>query len=65
MEHYKTAAHWQFVICRLALVIFQQHYARTHQYGIEQPVTPMLVAEYYFRHPEALLGWHFDYPVRN
>jgi len=61
MEHNKSrAAHWQFLICLAALIIFQQHYARTHHYSCEQPVTPFLMAEYYFRHPEKLLGLQFS-----
>ena len=39
-----------------ALVAFQQSYARSHEYGIEQPVGLLGVAEMLFRHPEKLLG---------
>ena len=43
------------LIALVALVVFQQSYARSHQYGIEQPVGLIGVAEYLFRHPEKLL----------
>jgi hypothetical protein len=39
-----------------ALVAFQQSYARSHNYGIEQPVGYFGIAEYFFRHPEKMLG---------
>ena len=39
----------------LALILVQQWYARTHNYGIEQPVGLFGLAEYFFRHPEKLI----------
>jgi len=46
----------------IGLIVFQQYYARTHQYGIEQPVG-LGIFEYWFRHPESLVGLRFQYPV--
>jgi hypothetical protein len=40
-----------------ALVAFQQSYAKSHTYGIEQPIGLLGFADYYFRHPEKLLGF--------
>lgn len=39
----------------LALIVVQQWYARTHHYGIEQPVGLFGLAEYFLRHPEKLI----------
>jgi hypothetical protein len=35
----------------ISLVVFQQSYAKSHTYGIEQPVGWFGIAEYWFRHP--------------
>ena len=42
------------LIALVALVVFQQSYARSHESGIEQPVELFGVAEMLFRHPERL-----------
>jgi len=44
------------VVGLVALVVFQQSYAQSHEYGVEQPVGYLGMAEYLFRHPEKLLG---------
>ncbi len=46
----------------IVVIIFQQWYARSNQYGIEQPVG-LGMFEYLFRHPETLIGQRFNYPV--
>jgi hypothetical protein len=38
-------------------VIFYESYKRAHTFGIEQPVTPYGLADYFFRHPEKLFGF--------
>lgn len=45
------------------VVFIQQSYARSHQGSIEQPVGILGMIEWLFRHPECLVGMHFDYPV--
>lgn len=52
-----------YIILIFCAVFFQQSYARTHQYGIEQPVGLLGIGEHYFRHPESFVGLHFHYPV--
>lgn len=42
------------LIALVALVVFQQSYARSHECGIEQPIGLFGVAEMIFRHPERL-----------
>lgn len=37
------------------LVLFQQSYANSHRYSCEQPVGLLGTADYFFRHPEALV----------
>lgn len=39
------------IMALVALIAFQQSYAKSHNYGIEQPVGWFGIAEYYFRHP--------------
>ncbi|HEY9676566.1 MAG TPA: hypothetical protein V6C76_01090 [Drouetiella sp.] len=48
----------------LVFVFFQQSYARARESAIEQPVGLVGFAEMFFRHPEGLVGLHFDYPVQ-
>lgn len=43
------------------LVLFQQTYARSQECGIEQPVG-LGIFEFWFRHPETLVGLRFRYP---
>lgn len=49
----RSTAVWLVIAC-VALVAFQQYYARTHKPPIEQPVGYLGLAEYFFRHPERL-----------
>ncbi|MBP9090193.1 hypothetical protein KBI23_04130 [bacterium] len=39
------------IVALVSLIAFQQSYAKSHNYGIEQPVGWFGIAEYYFRHP--------------
>lgn len=45
------------------LIATQQIYARTHEYGVEQPIGFLGIAEWLYRHPESLFGQHFNYPI--
>lgn len=38
------------------LILVQQSYAKAHDIGVEQPVGYLGIAEYFFRHPERLIG---------
>ncbi|GEM_PF-1964254 len=54
------AVTWGLLIaCSIAM---QQIYARTHEYGVEQPIGLRGTADWLYRHPEALFGQHFSYP---
>jgi hypothetical protein len=53
----------RILLAILVTVIFQQWYARTQECGVEQPIGPIGIAEFLFRHPEHIFGLHFAYPI--
>lgn len=53
----------RILLAILVTAIFQQWYARTQECGVEQPIGPIGIAEFLFRHPEHLFGLHFNYPI--
>ncbi len=53
----------RIVLAILVTVTFQQWYACTQECGVEQPIGPIGIGEFLFRHPEQILGLHFAYPI--